>query len=106
MTTVVNLISTIAEIAGIVCFFIGYPYVTLFCAIISIISSIVQVMIGKQNSLLTEVIAIAIGLIVAGASSLSVVEGISLLLCIRGVFMLVGGWIFALVLYFVGTRSW
>lgn len=86
-----GLIADIAGCTGIVMYFIGMPIITVICASITIIDSIVQVVWGGQNNFITEVIAIIIGIIVGYVFNIHIVNSISLVLCIFcTVFLVIG----------------
>lgn len=62
---ITNIIGGIAGVSGVVCFYLSYYEWLMALAIISIISSVINVLWGNQNSLITEILAGAIGVIVA-----------------------------------------
>lgn len=93
--TIFGVLSTIAAIVGVVFFFIN-PTVTIICAIISALNSLVQVIWGDQNNLNTEIATIVIGVIIALIADFSIFNTICFALCIVEALMTVIGWIFML----------
>lgn len=80
-------LSNIAAIVGIIAYFIN-PTITIICGIITFIDSLVQIFLGNQNNITTEIVTIIIGLIVALIIDVPVFACICFALCIGSLLML------------------
>lgn len=96
--SVIGAISTIASIVGAIFFFIN-PTVTIICAIISALNSILQVTFGDQNNITTEIAAIIIAVIVALIIQKPVFLIVCFAICLVEALMSVLGWIFMFTFY-------
>lgn len=96
LATIFGILSVVAAIVGVIFFFIN-PTVTIVCAVISILNSIIQVVCGDQNNLTTEIATIVIAIIIALIADISIFNTICFALCIVEALMTVIGWIFMLV---------
>lgn len=86
-------ISAIVSIAGIVLFFFN-PALTIICAIVSIINSLLQVFIGEQNNFSTEILTIVIAAIISFIAKISYINTICFALCISNALFYIVGLIF------------
>ena len=91
------MISAITSIIGIIFFFCGYPIVTIVCAVISLVSSVVNVVKGEQHGFITEIITIIIGLIIALIANIDIINGIAVAICIGDAGLTVFGLLFRLL---------
>lgn len=74
-------ITTLSSIVGIVGFFFS-PTITIVCAAISLINSIIQVIWGDQTNIGTEIATIFVGIIIALIFHLPIINTIAIALCI------------------------
>lgn len=96
--SILGLISTIASIIGIIFFFIN-PTVTIICAVISALNSILQVAFGDQNNITTEIVTIIIAVIVALIIQKPIFPIICFAICIADAIMSVLGLISMFIFY-------
>lgn len=81
LTNILGYVASVIAIIGIILYYtVGNDWV-IWCATFGLISSIMAVMWGGQNSLITEIIAFFVGLIVADISKLPFIQTIALALC-------------------------
>lgn len=98
IASIFHVLSILAAIIGIIFFFIN-PAITIVCAIISVLNSIIQVVFGGQNNLNTEIATIIIAVIIALIIDTSIINIICFALCAADILMLISGWIFMLIMY-------
>lgn len=91
-----NILSFLAVIIGVIAFFIN-PVITIFCGVISIMNSIIQVVMADQNNLNTEIATIIVAVIIALIFDLSIINIVSFALCAIELLMTVLGWIFMFI---------
>ena len=96
--SILGAISTIASIVGIIFFFIN-PTVTIVCAAISALNSILQVTFADQNNITTEIVTIIIAVIVAFIIQKPIFPIICFALCLGDTLMSVLGWISMFIFY-------
>lgn len=100
----VNLIGIAAGIAGIAAFFLGHPTITCICAAATIVNSLTQCVFGEQKNLITEIITIVIGIVVAKVQGGDLLNYISVALCIGELAMLAFGWLMMLATFLLSAR--
>lgn len=91
--TIFGVLSTIVSILGIIFFFIN-PSVTCYCALFSLLNSLIQITVGGQNNLNTEISTIIIALIIALIGRLNILRTISFAICLIDVLMYIFGLIY------------
>ena len=91
-------ISSISAIIGTVFWFIN-PTITIICAVISALNSIVQVCFGEQTNLVTEIATIIISAIIALIAKTPIFITICFGICITDAVMSILGWITMFVSY-------
>lgn len=101
--TILGAVSTIASIVGIIFFFID-PTVTIICAIISALNSILQIALGDQNNITTEIVTIIIAVIVALIMQKTIFPIICFALCLVDALMSILGWISMFAFYKSATK--
>lgn len=79
----------IVALVGILCFFIGHPTITLFCAAFSLLHSFLNVVFGDQNNLMTEMFTIFVGMIVAVVFKLNMLNVVAVAICIGSVAIMI-----------------
>lgn len=94
-----NIISTLAAIIGIITYFIN-PAIAIVCGIISFLNSLVQIFLGDQNNLTTEIITIILAVIIALIIDVPIFTFICFALCAGEIILLLLGWILLLFLKF------
>lgn len=97
MLVIIQLVSVIASVAGIVFYFLGTEWVAILCGSITLIDSILQCASGRQNNMSTEFLTGLIGLVIAILNDLPEIPCIGVSLCIGNIAMLIGGWIAVLI---------
>ena len=99
---IMQIIGFIASLVGTVCFYIGFPNITLICGAITIVDSYFQVIGGGQNGFITEIFTIVVGLVIAVIFDVPIIACIAVALCIGSLAMTIIGWI--LFLFFLIKR--
>ena len=90
------IISFIASIIGVICYYSDIYQVTIICGIISLINSFLHVIFGNQNSLATEIVTIIIAAIIAIIFEFPFFSFVSLFICIADILFQLIGLIFML----------
>ena len=90
---ILGFIITLTSILGIIFFFIN-PVITIVCAVLSILNSVIQIFAGQQNNFTTELITGIIAVIIAFIAKISYINTICIALCIGDVLMNIMGLIF------------
>lgn len=80
-------ISSLLAIAGIVCYYLGFNNVTIGIGIFLLADSILQILFGYQNSLVTEIVAIIVGVIIAGTAKITLWSTMAVALCFESVLL-------------------
>lgn len=93
LLNLMSLISFVASAAGIIMFFTK-PVVTVFCGVFSIVESLLQVIFGEQNSIITEILTIVIAIVIAFIAKLSYMQTIGFALCVVNVLLYIIGLFF------------
>jgi hypothetical protein len=87
VVTAFNSIGILASICGIVLYFTVDGNWAIWCAAISLFSSILNVLFGNQNTLITEVLFAIVGFVIASIFELPIIPIISLSVCGEHIFM-------------------
>lgn len=82
-TFITMLISIIAAIIGIIFFYQGNTNVTIICAAVAIVDSIIQFKWGGLTSFFTIILASVIGIIVASFTKSSTIDIVSVAICME-----------------------
>ena len=96
--SILGAISTITSVIGIIFFFIN-PTVTIVCAAISALNSLLQITFGDQSNITTEIVTIIIAIIVALIIQKPIFPIICFALCLGDTLMSVLGWISMFIFY-------
>ncbi len=91
-----KIISSLFAVAGIVFYFLGFVWITILCALISISDSIIQVVWGEQNSFATEILAAFIGVVVSIFAHVPLFGVVALAICIESTALLLIGFLFTI----------
>lgn len=87
----------IVSVGGIVCFYSGITSVVYICAAVSLLHSILNVLFGKQNNLVSETITLIIGAFISWIFKCNFLLCIAVALCYGEVIVTV---VFPLFMYF------
>ena len=98
MVGIIGFVSSISAIVGVVFWFIN-PTVTIVCALITIIDSIIQVIFGDQNNLTSEIATVIISAIISLIAKTPTFETICFGLCLVAAVFAIIGWISMLISY-------
>lgn len=98
--SVLNLLDIPASIAGVVCFFLGFPSVTYICAVVTILNSFAQVLWGDQNNFRTELFTVFAGLVIAVLFHRPIALCVAFALCAGSLLFLLIGWLGVLFFLF------
>ena len=93
VTNLIGFISTLTSIVGVIAFFCKAFPLLIFCAVISILNSFIQVIFGEQNNFTTEIATIILFGIISFFAKANIPIMISFGICIADVIMSVLGWI-------------
>lgn len=98
ISNISGFISSLTSILGTIFYFFN-PTVTIVCAILSILNSLIQVVFGDQNNLNTEIATIIIAAIVALFIKTSIFNFTCFAICAVDSLILIIGWIFMIFTY-------
>ena len=76
-----GIVSAIMSVIGIVFYFSDNQTITIVAAVISLLDFIIQVVGGKQNSLIAEIVTIIIAIIVSTIFKLSFFNTLAIFIC-------------------------
>lgn len=99
VTTLFSVAGMIAALFGTIFFFQGAQHIAYICAAITILDSFIQVIVGNQKNFATEILTVLIGLIIGIITKISIIDGISIALCIGCLLLSAIGWIFQIITF-------
>ena len=89
-----GIVSAIMSVIGIVFYFSDNQTITIVAAVISLLDFIIQVVGGKQNSLIAEIVTIIIAIIVSTIFKLSFFNTLAIFICFADSLLTISGYIF------------
>lgn len=101
LSRISGILSVVFAILGIIFWFIN-PLVTVICAVLTLIDSVIQIKYGGQNGFATEILEIIIGSAIAIIAKLNYLNTVSFVLCI-GTFLL---WFVGIISIIISSNSY
>lgn len=95
--TVISSITNITPFIGIIFYFLNFPAITIACAILQLLNSVIQCINGTQKGLLTEIITLVGAIIINIFVKASVIPFCALVFCIIDALMIAVGIIVLLI---------
>lgn len=101
LSRITGVLSTLTSVLGIIFYFVN-PVVTIYCAVFTLIDSIMQIRYGGQNNFCTEALEIIIGSAIALIAKLNYWYTVSFVICI-GTLLL---WFIGIISMMIATHSY
>lgn len=95
--TVISCITNVTPFIGIVFYFLNFPTITIACAILQLLNSVIQCINGTQKGLFTEIITLVGAIIINIFVKASVIPFCALVFCIVDALMVAVGIIMLLI---------
>ena len=90
--------SFVSSVLGII-FFFSNPTVTIYCACICILNSLIQVTSGSQNNIGSEIFTIIVAMVVAAIIKKPMLDIVVFAICLSDIAFLVLGYVFLILAY-------